>query len=273
MEMLQFDFIQRAFLAGGAISLITPILGLLLILRSQSLLSDTLAHISLSGVALGMLIGVNPTWTTILVVVAASLMIEYLRTIYSSFSEVSVALMMSTGMAIALVLSSFTSNSQNFRIEQFLFGSILLVSADDVRLMYFLAGGIMVLYLLFRRPLYIISFDEETAFTTGLPVRLISVVFSVVTGAAISVMLPTVGSLLVSALIIIPSATAIKVARSFFQAILIAFIINVVGIFAGISMSYYYDTPPGASITLAFMAIFILVSLANRLWIQLKRRI
>lgn len=271
MEMFQYDFIQRAFLAGAAISLITPILGLLLILRRQSLLADTLAHISLAGVALGLLLKVAPTYTTLIVVVIASVLIEYLRMAYRDFSEVSVALMTATGMAVALVLVNLNPDAASFSIEQYLFGSIILITDQEVKLLIGLAIGLVVLYTIFRRPLYVLTFDEATAQTSGLPVKLISILFSVITGVAISIMMPIVGSLLVSALIVIPSATAIKVSNSFLKTIIIAIVINVIGVFSGITLSYQWDTPPGASITLMFVVAFVIVSLFNRIWIYFKK--
>ncbi|MBG9982416.1 metal ABC transporter permease [Aerococcaceae bacterium DSM 111020] len=272
MEMLQYDFIQRSFIAGIAMALITPILGLLLILRRQSLLSDTLSHISLTGVALGILLQWNPTITTLIVVIIASLMIEYLRVSFENFSELSVAIMMSGGMALALILISFSSNQANFRLDQYLFGSIILISSEEVKLLWVLAILILILYSVFKRPLYVLSFDEATALTVGLPVRLMSIVFSVITGVAISIMMPIVGALLISALIVIPSATAIKLSRSFSQAILIGIIINLIGIFTGITSSYYFDTPPGAAITMSFIIIFIIVSIIKPINIWLKKK-
>lgn len=271
MEMFQYEFIQRALIAGLGISFITPIIGLLLILRKQSLLADTLSHISLAGVALGMLLQVNPTITTLGVVIIASILVEYLRTVYKNFSEISVALMMSAGMAIALILISLNTNSANLQINQYLFGSIILISPEEVKLILALAVLVVVLYIIFRRPLYVISYDEETAYTSGLPVRLISIVFSVITGVAISIMLPIVGALLVSALVVIPSATAIKVTNSFNKAIILGVFINIIGIFVGIMASFTFDTPPGASITMAFIIIFILVSIINYFWTQRHR--
>lgn len=259
--MFQYDFIQRAFVAGIAMSLITPIIGLLLILRRQSLLSDTLSHISLVGVALGVLWRYHPTYTTLVVVIIASIVIEYLRVTYQHYSEISIALMMSAGMSIALVLMSFTQNTASFKVDQYLFGSILLVTQEEVYLLIGLALTMLVLYFVFRRPLYVMSFDEATAKTTGLPVKLMSIIFSVVTGVAISMMMPIVGVLLISALIVIPSATAIKLSKSFTQAIAIGIMINLIGIFLGLSASFHLDTPPGASITLCFILIFMIVSL------------
>lgn len=271
MEMLQYDFIQRALVAGLAISLMTPILGLLLILRSQTLLADTLSHISLVGVALGMLLQGNLTFMTLCVVIIASVLLEYLRVTYANFTEVSVAMMMSVGMAIALILMDLNTNSANFQVDQYLFGSILLISDRNVMLLCGLSLIIVLLYLIFKKPLYVLSYDEATAHTSGLPVRWISVLFSVITGVAISIIMPIVGALLVSALIVIPSATAIKVSRSFTQAIAIGIVINLIGIVSGIWMSFEFDTAPGASITVIFAAIFLVVSGGYALLNRMRR--
>ena len=234
-------------------------------------MADTLAHISLAGVALGTILQVSPTYTTLLVVVLGSLAIEYLRTVYRNFSDVSVAIMMATGMAVALILVSLNTNTGSFRIDQYLFGSIILITAEEVNLLVILAVTLVILYTIFRKPLYVMSFDEAAAKTAGLPVRFISIIFSVVTGIAISIMMPIVGALLVSALVVIPSATAIKLSRSFTQTILIGIVINLIGIFSGLTLSYRFDTPPGASITLGFVLIFILVSLYEYFHLRLKR--
>ena len=253
-------------------SFITPIIGLFLILRQQSLLADTLSHISLAGVALGLLLHISPTYATLLVVVLASLGIEYLRTIYRDFSEISVALMMSTGMALALVLLSLNTSQSNFQVDQFLFGSIILIQANELKLLVTVAILVMALYLIFRKPLYVVSFDEATARTSGLPVKFISTCFSVLTGVAISIMMPIVGALLVSALIVIPSATAIRIARSFNQSIVIGIIINMLGILVGLVCSFNYDTPPGASITLSFMGIFLIVTLGQKIYQTFQKK-
>lgn len=270
--MFQYDFIQRAFIAGTAVALITPILGLLLILRRQSLLSDTLSHISLAGVALGLLLQWNPTYTTLLVVVIASVLIEYLRMVYQHYSEISIAMMMAGGMAVALVLMNLSRNATTIKIEQFLFGSIVLISPHEVKLLIALAVAVILTYLIFKKPLYVMSFDEATAHTAGLPIKLMSILFSVMTGIAISIMMPIVGALLVSALIVIPSATAIKISKNFTQAIIIGIIINIIGIYTGLTASYHWDTPPGASITLGFLILFLLVTLYDNFRKRIKRQ-
>ena len=111
-EILSYDFMQRAILAVIAISVFAPILGIFLILRHQSLMSDTLSHVSLAGVALGILLGVSTTWSTVIVVTIAAVILEYLQTVYKHYMEISTAILMSLGLAIALIVTSKSDNEQ-----------------------------------------------------------------------------------------------------------------------------------------------------------------
>ncbi|MBF0779940.1 MULTISPECIES: metal ABC transporter permease [unclassified Granulicatella] len=267
MEMFQYDFMQRAFVAALCIAVMAPIIGLLLLLRRQSLLADTLSHISLSGVALGLILHVSPTLMTMVIVVVAAVLIEYLRQVYKSYSEVSVAILMATGLAVALLLMHLKPVGANsLKVEQYLFGSLVIVSSEQVVILVGLAFTIALLYSIFKRPLYVLLFDEDTAYTTGLPVRLMSVLFTVIVGLAISVMMPIAGALLVASILILPTAIAMRFAKNFTSVILWAMMISIVGMFGGLYTSYHYDTPPGATITLLFVCILIGVTLIMALY-------
>ena len=256
--MLLYGFMRQAFQASFLISLIAPILGLFLILRRQTLLADTLSHVSLVGVALGLLVGIEPTWMNMLVVVIASVLLEYIRTVYKSYSEVSIAMMMSGGMALALVLMSF-NDSTSMSLNTFLFGSIVTISTEQVLFLFILTLVILVLYIFFRRPMYVLTFDEETAFTAGLPIRAMSIAFNIITGIVIAVAMPIVGALLVSAILILPAAIAMRVGKNFTWVIVIGILIALTGMFSGLTVSFYFGTPPGAMITLILLAIFVIL--------------
>ncbi|AZP03848.1 metal ABC transporter permease [Jeotgalibaca ciconiae] len=261
MEMFFYGFMQRAFQASTLIGIMAPILGLTLILRRQSLMADTLSHVSLAGIALGMLIGINPTITTIFVVILVAIGIEYLRTVFRGYSEISVAILMSTGMAVALVLMSFVSGQQTANIEQFLFGSIVTIDQGQIVTLFVLTVIIAALYFIFRRPLYVLLFDEDTALTAGLPVRWISLFISIITGIAISVIMPITGSLLVSAILVLPAAVAMRLVNSFKMVIWTGIGISLIGMYGGLFVSYEFGTPPGATITLMFVGLFVIVSI------------
>lgn len=262
--MFLYGFMRQAFQASFLISFIAPIIGLFLILRRQTLLADTLSHVSLVGVALGLLVGQSPTWTNVFVVIIASVLLEYVRTIYKAYSEISIAIMMSGGMALALVLMSF-NDSTSMSLNTFLFGSIVTISQEQVLFLFMLTVIILVLYLFFRRPMYVLTFDEETAFTAGLPVRLMSISFNVITGITITIVMPIVGALLVSAILILPAAISMRLSKSFNGVILIGIIIAMFGMFSGLIFSYNFGTPPGATITLIFIAMFVLLLLTEKI--------
>ena len=262
--MFLYGFMRQAFQASFLISLIAPVLGLFLILRRQTLLADTLSHVSLVGVALGLLVGVDPTWMNILVVVVASVILEYIRTVYKSYSEVSIAMMMSGGMALALVLMSF-NDSTSMSLNTFLFGSIVTISQEQVLFLFILTIIILVLYIFFRRPMYVLTFDEETAFTAGLPVRIMSIAFNIITGIVIAVVMPIVGALLVSAILILPAAISMRLGKNFNWVIGIGILIAMTGMFSGLTVSYYFGTPPGAMITLILLAIFVILLVIEKI--------
>lgn len=258
--MFFYGFMQRAFQASTLIALIAPILGLTLILRRQSLLADTLSHVSLAGIALGFLIGVNPTLTTVLVVILVAIGIEYLQDVFRGYSEISIAILMSTGMAVALVLMSFVSGQQTKSIEQFLFGSIVTIDEQQIWTLFILTALVVALYIIFRRPLYVLLFDEHTAATAGLPVRGISLFISIITGVAISLIMPITGSLLVSAILVLPAVIAMRLVTSFKTVIWVGTLIALLGMYGGLFASYELGTPPGATITLMFVFLFVLTS-------------
>ena len=263
LDLFQYDFMQRALLAMVAMSLFSPVLGIFLILRRQSLMSDTLSHVSLAGVAFGLFLGISPTLSTMLIVIAA-VFLEYLRTLFKDFMEIGTAILMSTGLALALVLMRGGGKS-SMSLDQYLFGSTLTITDEQVLALFVIAFVVLVLTALFLRPMYILTFDEDTAFVDGLPVRLMSILFNVVTGIAIALMIPAAGSLLVSTIMVLPASIALKLGKNFRGVMLIAVIIGFIGMFSGLILSYIADTPASASITLLFVALFLLVNLGSRL--------
>ena len=264
-EIFAYDFMQRAILAVVAISIFAPILGMFLILRRQSLMSDTLSHVSLAGVAFGIMLGVSTTWSTIAVVTVAAVVLEYLRTVYKHYMEISTAILISLGLAISLIIMSKSGNAGSVSLEQYLFGSIITISQEQVIALFVIAVIVLLLTILFIRPMYILTFDEDTALVDGLPVRLMSILFNVVTGIAIALTIPAAGALLVSTIMVLPASIAMRLGKNFKSVIFIGILIGFIGMVAGIIGSYYWETPASATITMIFISIFLLVSLVGML--------
>lgn len=265
MAMLSYEFMRRAMLAASFMAIIAPLIGVFLVVRRQSLLADTLSHVSLAGIALGFFININPTLTTLFVVIVSAVVLEYLRMVYQTYSEVSTAILMSGGLATALVLMNANKGDSSMRIQQYLFGSIVTINQEQVVILGVLLILLVIIFSLFKRPMYVLTFDEDTAHVDGLPVRWMSLLFNVLTGVAITVMIPIAGALLVSAIMVLPAAISMRIGRSFNQVLLVSVIIGLIGMLGGLVTSYQADTPPGATITLIFIGIFFLVMLIKKI--------
>lgn len=271
--MFQYEFMQRAFLAAGLISLIAPVLGVYLVLRRQSLMSDTLSHVSMAGVALGSVLHLSPVLCGFLFAILGGIVIEQLRRTYRSYSEVPVAIIMTSGLALAMVLMSLKT-SLNKSFNAYLFGSIVAVSETQLAVIAAVTLIGLLFFVLLRRPLYSLTFEEDTAAVSGVRVKLLSFAFAVVTGMIVAAAMPIVGVLLVSSMIVLPSAFALRFAGGFASAAILAVATGMVGVFSGLTASYYTNTPPGGIIALILLAI-LLVGIGVKRVVKLaaKRRI
>ena len=267
-EMLSYAFMQKAFLAALFISVIAPMLGVFLVIRRQSLMADTLSHVSLAGVALGFFFNWNPNLMTLIVVIVAAIILEYLRMIYSTYSEISIAILMSGGLALALVLMNLSAAS----IQSYLFGSIVTITWDQVVMLAILFVVLVLLFMLFKRPMYVLTFDEDTAHVDGLPIHWMSMLFNVITGVAIAVMIPIAGALLISAIMVLPAAIGMRIGKGFNTVIIISVFMGLIGMLTGLTSSYYLETPPSASITLIFIGLFLLVNIYRRVVVMVQRK-
>lgn len=257
MEILQYDFIIRGLEAGIIIALIAPILGIFLVLRRYSLIADTLSHVSLAGIAIGLLLKINPIITAIIATTLGSLAIEKLRLGKKVYGESALSIFLSGSLALAVILISL-SHGFNTNLFNYLFGSIVTVSQGDIYIIIFL--GIVVMLLLFSlyKELLYITFDEESAKVSGLPTRFINTIFILLAAVTIALAMPIIGVLLISALIVIPVVTALQFRKSFVKTILIAEVISVFSVVSGIFASFYLNLAAGGSIVLITLIIFIL---------------
>ncbi|MBF0320165.1 MAG: metal ABC transporter permease [Nitrospirae bacterium] len=256
-EILQFDFMLRAFAAGAILAVIAPVIGIFMVVRRYSLMADTLAHISLTGVAAGMLAKTYPLGGALVVSVIAAIGIEKLRTSRAVFGESAVALFFWGGMAGAVVLLS-VAGGFNVGLFAYLFGSISTVTPRDLYLIAALGMLILTIIFLLYKELFFVSFDEDLARANGLRAENFNLVMVVLSAVAIVLAMPIVGALLIGALMVVPVVTAMQFAVSFKQTLFISIVISLISVLCGLVLSYYLDIASGGTIVITALGIFAL---------------
>lgn len=263
MEIFQYDFILRGMMAGIIIAVIAPVIGIFLVLKRYSLIADTLAHVSLAGISLGLLFGINPIVTALGSSIIASMAIEKLRTSKKVYGESALALFLSGSLAVAILILSLTRGFDT-SLFNYLFGSIVTVGIKDVYLILSLAVIAGLIVFIFHKELLYATFDEDSARVSGIAVDRINIILIVLASLVVSLAIPIVGVLLISALIVIPVVAALQLKKNFFQTILWAEFFSILSVVSGIFVSFYFNLSTGGTIVLLMLAIFILVYVYSR---------
>lgn len=260
--MFQLDFMQNAFAAGLIISILCPFIGLFLVLRRYSMIGDTLSHSSFAGVAIGLVMGVNPILSAFLFTTLCAVVIEFLRGYYKKYAELVMSIVLTLSLGIAILLIS--SGKASAKVNSYLFGSILTVSSEDIKLIL-IVGIISLLTLIFLyNKLVYITFDEEGAKTSNINVKLINYIFTVLVGATISMSIRVMGLLVISSIMIVPIATAMQLKKGFKTTLIASIIFGMIDILLGLTLSYYIDSAPGGTIALTSVVTLFIVIIINK---------
>ena len=255
-EILSFGFMQNAIISGIAISLICSTVGLFLVLRKYSLFGDALAHSAFGGVALGLFLGIYPLWAAYVVSILSALALTKIRQKFDISGDAIIAILLSSGIAIGIVLISL-SGGFSIDIFSFLFGSILLVSTENVIIVLGLCAAIFIILITGYKKFMYITFSEEQAQVSGIPVQKLNYLLIAIAGVTVVTSMQLVGVLLVSALFVIPNVTAMMFKRSFKQTIILSMSFSVFSTVAGIMISYPLDIAPSGMVVLLAIMLFV----------------
>ena len=256
MSLLSLEFMQRAMLAAVLTGLAAPAVGTYLVQRRLALMGDGIGHVALTGVALGLLTGWAPVWTAVIAATAGAVAIELLRERRRASADVALAMLFYGGIAGGVLLIGLAGSSAA-TLTSYLFGSVTTVSPADLWVIGVLAGIVLVLAIGLRPQLFAVCQDEEFARVTGLPVRAYNLLIAVMAAVTVTMAMRTVGLLLVSALMVVPVATAQQLTRGFHTTLLLALALGVAPSLAGITFSYYVDVAPGAAIVVIALGGFL----------------
>jgi zinc transport system permease protein len=262
-EIFQYSFMLRALIAGLIVAVVVPVLGSFMVARRYSLIADSLAHVSLAGVGAGLLLGFAPVLVAVPVTMAGALILEWLRQERRVSGEVSLAILMSGGLALAIVLANL-AHGANTDFTSYLFGSITTTSRADVMTLAAAALVALGMVAINYRALLHIAFDEDSARIAGYKVRTLNYAFTAMTAVIVVLSLRIVGGLLMSALLVIPIVTAGRFARGFGQTIAYAIIVALLAVCSGLTIAFYAGIAAGGAIVLSALVLLILAMIWKR---------
>jgi zinc transport system permease protein len=263
MDLLQSLFFQRALIGGILIGFAAAVIGLFLVLRRLAMIGDTLAHVSIAGVALGFLLGFYPLGMGLIFALAGTFLIEMLRQTYQTYAELSIAILMSAGVALASIFFSL-GRGFNMSVSSYLFGSIYTLSDTDLWMIVGVTALVALAIFTHSKELFLLTFDERAAKVNGLPIRYMNILLGVLTALVISVSIKIVGGLLVSALLTLPTACSLLVARSFRQSLVAVVLISEFAVIVGLVIAGYLNLAPGGTIVLLLIVVLLATLLIKR---------
>lgn len=263
LDLIQSDFFIRALIGGLLIGIVGPLMGIFLVLRRLSMIGDTLAHVTIAGVALAFLLGVYPFAMGLGFALIGAIAIEKLRKAYRTYAELSIAIIMSGGVALASLFFTLDTNF-NANVNNYLFGSIYTLNNADLAVIGVVTLIVISFLLLFSKEMFMLTFDEDAAVVNGLPVHMLNIVTTVLTAFVISAAIKIVGALLVSALLTIPIAISLLIAKGFKQAIGISVLVAETAVIGGLLTAGICNLAPGATIVLLHIIMLLLTLIAKR---------
>jgi zinc transport system permease protein len=265
LDIFTYIFFQRALIGGILIGVMAPLIGIFIVLRRLSMIGDTLAHISIAGVALGFLVNLYPLGMGLLFAVLAAFAIEKLRKAYKGYAELSIAIMLSGGIGLASILFTM-GKGFNMNVHSYLFGSILSLNDNDLLLILGVTIVVISIVFIYLKEMFLVTFDEDAASVSGLPLGIFNILITVLTALVVSVAIKIVGALLVSALLTVPIACSLVMGKGFRQTIWIAIAFSEAAVIVGLTISAIYDLAPGGSIVLLLITLLMMSLAAKRIF-------
>lgn len=275
--LLNFDFMRYSLISGILIGFIAPFIGAFIVVRRLSLIADALSHVTLGGISFGMLLttlspifaSINPMWGGILFAVVGALLIEKLRTSYKNYQEIAIPIIMSAGIGLSAIFISL-ADGFNQELVGLLFGSISAVSLSDMVTVLIIAIIVMVFIFSFYKELFILSFDEEYSRVIGIP-KWIQFLFIIIVAMVVSASMRVVGILLVSALMTLPVAIAMRITKGFKQLIILSIVLGELSVIGGLIIAFYLNLSPGGVIVVLLVLILVATMLIQTLRVKVKK--
>ncbi|WP_189115598.1 metal ABC transporter permease [Pilimelia terevasa] len=270
--MFGSELMLRALCAALVIGVCAPTLGTYLVQRRMSMIGDGIGHVALTGVGVGLILDQSPVLAAVVVAALCAVGVELVRERGRTPGDLALAVLFYGGIAGGVLLVGAAGRSSGGNLLSYLFGSLGTVTDTDLAVIGGLGAAVLSAMLLLRPALFAVCHDEEFARVCGLPVRALNMLLAVTTAVTVTIAMRAVGLLLVSALMVVPVATAQQVTRGFRGTQLAAMAVGGLAAFLGVAISWQADTAPGATIVMVAIAAFVVVALAAGLRRTLVRR-
>ena len=257
LQMFSYPFMQRALIAGVLVSLCAALLGVSLVLKRYSMIGDGLSHVSFGALAIAVALGVAPLWFSIPVVILAAFLLLRVADNPRWNSDAAIAVMSASALSIGILVISLTTGMTT-DVDNYMFGSVLAMTKTDVALAVVLCAAVLVLFILFYHKLFAITFDENFSRATGLKVSRYNTLLAILTALTIVLGMRMMGAMLISSLVIFPALTAMRLFRSFRGVVVCAAVTSVLCFCAGLTISFAFSTPVGATVVAANLTLFLL---------------
>jgi zinc transport system permease protein len=263
LEILEWDFMIRALVAGALVGMAAPAVGIFIVQRRLSLMGDGIGHVAFAGVAAGLLFDVSPILLALVFAMAGAITIELLRGRPKTESDIALALVFYGGIAGGVLLLGL-GNVSTINLNSYLFGSVLTVSTADLWIVASVASFVVLTSFGLRKHLFAVAYDEEVARVSGLPVGALNILVALLAAFAIAATAKVVGILLVASMLVLPVAAAQQLTRSFRATTYASIGFGIGTSIVGLVIAFYADLFPAATIVLLSILAFAVSSLISR---------
>ena len=264
LSVFSYSFMARAFLVGLLVSLCAALLGVCLVLKRFSMIGDGLSHVGFGALSVAMALNLAPLYVSTPVVILAAFGLLHLSETGKIKGDAAIAMVSSAALALGVIVTSL-SGGMNADVHNYMFGSILAMSRDDVILSVMLSLAVLCLFILLYHNIFAITFDEAFARATGANVRLYNMLLALLTAITVVVGMRMMGAMLLSSLIIFPALTAMRLFKSFRAVVICSALSGMFSFLIGMFLSFFFSIPTGACIVAVSLAIFLIFAFIERL--------
>ena len=268
LEMLSFNFMRTALIVAVFIGAASACIGQVVVLRRQANIGDALSHSALAGVALGVVLGMNPTILSLFGTLLAAFIIEFVRRLFPRYAEIASAIVIAFSVGLAAILSGMSGSGKSF--HSYLFGSIVTISPAERNLTILLCTVVVLTSLLLYKELFFLSFDPESAKLAGINTALVDIIFIIMTALTVGIASKSVGTLVVSSLLVLPYATAMQLHLNYRNTLIASIVLGALNTILGVIASYKFSLAPGGTIVILSVIVLLLAGIGNKIFMILR---